>query len=117
MGAWGKDAHGGIPRCFWPKSYNPGGVLSSSSFLLQKWSLDARGSGRNEYYMGIRGPKMTILRPSYHGDWERNFCDFGGQHTMGERTGSDGREAERKREGSREIPEFPKPPRARAAVW
>ena len=36
MGAWGKDAHGGIPRCFWPKSYNPGGVLSFflSSFFI-----------------------------------------------------------------------------------
>ena len=29
---------------------------------------------------------------------------------MGERTGLDGREAERKREREREIPEFPKPP-------
>ena len=22
---------------------------------------------------GMRVPKMTILRPSYHGDWKRNF--------------------------------------------
>ena len=27
MVAWGKDAHGGITRYFWAKSYNLGGVL------------------------------------------------------------------------------------------
>ena len=31
MGAWGKDAHGGIPHCFRAKSYNLGG---SSTYLI-----------------------------------------------------------------------------------
>ena len=45
-------------------------------------------------------------------------CQDGGESRIG-RPGSKEKEIgfEREREREREIPEFPKPPRARAAVW
>ena len=66
--------------------------------------------------MGIRGSKMTILRPAYYGDSERNFRVFEATLLWGnteDRTAGN----ERERDRVREIPEFPKPRRARAAVW
>ena len=74
--------------------------------------------------MGIRGSKMAFLRPPYHQDSERNFRVFeatipwgkGQARTAGKQRERD-RVREREREREREIPEFPKPRRASAAVW
>ena len=66
--------------------------------------------------MGNEGSKMTILRPAYYGDWERNFRVFEASLSWGkteDRTAGKQRERDR----VREIPEFPKTRRARAAFW
>ena len=58
--------------------------------------------------MGIGIGFFVFFRPSQHG----------GKNRIG-RPGTKEKEIgfEREREREREIPEFPKPPRARAAVW
>ena len=50
--------------------------------------------------MGIRGSKMVFLRPPYRGGKDRP-----------------GRPGSKEKEIEFEIPEFPKPRRASAAVW
>ena len=59
-------------------------------------------------YIGDSGSKMTILRPAYYGDSERNFRVFEATLLWGnieDRTAGKQRERDR----VREIPEFPKP--------
>ena len=66
--------------------------------------------------MGNEGSKMTFLRLAYYRDSEGNFRVFEACLVWGnaeDRTAGN----ERERDRVREIPEFPKPPRARAAVW
>ena len=87
---------------------------------MQEWNLDRWYAGRNEHTMGIRGSKMAFLRPPYHGDSERNFRVFEGTIPWGKgqaRTAGKQSERDRVREREREIPEFPKTRRARAAFW
>ena len=87
-------------------------------FLLQEWTLDAWYDGQNDHIMGSRGSKMTFCRPAYHRDSEPKFCIFGVNISLGKGQGrTAGNERERDRVREREIPEFPKPRRARAAVW
>ena len=38
---------------------------------MQKWNLDRRYAGQNEHTVGIRGSKMTFLRPPYHGEKDK----------------------------------------------
>ena len=47
MGAWGKDAHGGIQRCFWAKSYNPRGVVV---LIAEMEFRPIRGWPKRPYY-------------------------------------------------------------------
>ena len=50
---------------------------------MQKWNLDPYEAGQNERVVGIRGSKMTFFRPSYHGDWVRNFRVFEAMRAWG----------------------------------
>ena len=56
--------------------------------------------------MGFRSGIFVFLRPAYYGGIQRTG-----------RPGSREKEIGFEREREREIPEFPKPRRARAAVW
>ena len=77
MGAWGKDAHGGIPRCFWPKSYNVGGVLLLSFFLLiaQTEFRPITGWPKRAYY-GESGVENDVFEASPLGGLGTEFPCF-----------------------------------------
>ena len=63
-------------------------------------------AGQNEPIMGNEGSKMTILRPAYYGDWERNFCVFEASLSWGKTedgTAGKQRERDRVRERDREF--------------
>ena len=64
--------------------------------------------------MGIRGSKMTFLRLAYYRDSEWDFRVFEACLVWGN---TEDRTAGNERERDRVLPEFPKPRRARAAVW
>ena len=64
--------------------------------------------------MGNEGSKMTFLRLAYYRDLEANFRVFEACLVWGN---TEDRTAGNERERDRVLPEFPKQPRARAAVW
>ena len=68
--------------------------------------------------MGNEGSKMTFLRLAYYRDSDQNFRVFEASLVWGFTEGrTAGKQNERDRVREREIPEFPKTRRARAAFW